>query len=283
MWRHLRDLGGQSRVLRIGRFGFGNHCAAPLWRLIAQRFRCSNQQICPLTTLQSDYASGRDIRACYPRIHCLVFGASRQGRTAAHSQTDARLDLWPLRNPSAPSARMPHNQPSRRSRTGPLPDLLGGAMRNIARVIVLAAVGVLTLGQAHVGQRERPELGALSALRAIVSAQAEYASHNGAYAQSLQALAIPCPTRDRAFISPNLGEDPSVIANYEIYMWPGAPSESADCHGTPMTVAFYAAAVPVGEVADRYPSFGADQHGVIWSDANDAAGSSPSRKGRPTR
>lgn len=155
-------------------------------------------------------------------------------------------------------------------------------MKSAARVVILA-VGLSMLGEVQVGQRERPERGALSALRAIVSAQAAYASRNGGYAQSLEALATPCPMADRAFISPNLGTDPSVIAWYEIYMWPGAPAESTDCHGNPMTTAFHAAAVPIRDSTDHFPSFGVDQHGVIWSDTSDAARRSPLREARPVQ
>jgi len=118
-----------------------------------------------------------------------------------------------------------------------------------------------------------PEARAISALRAVSSAQQVYARTSGGYAQSLRALATACPGFSHGFVSPDVGNDPVIVSGYEIrlHATPQGADGRLDCHGTPSAKAYYATAVPVQPTHVAMRAFAVDQNGAIWYDMTGTA------------
>jgi type IV pilus assembly protein PilA len=124
------------------------------------------------------------------------------------------------------------------------------------------------------------EISAIGSIRAIVSAQAGYASTcgNGGYAPRLTFLNTPAPGTEDAYISPELGSsDAPVKSGYNIALR-GAQNSTAgplDCHGRPTVTDFYASASPqvFGTTGSR--SFAATSTGELWEVEAAAAPAEP--------
>jgi hypothetical protein len=126
-------------------------------------------------------------------------------------------------------------------------------------------VTLIVIAQPNV-QRSEPsyEAQAISALRAIASAQAAYAAANGGYATSLKALAAACSHDSLGFVSPDLAHDPAIKGRYEISVQPVRGAEGpVDCNGVMTSAAYYASARPVGT---PLRAFATDQSGIMWYD-----------------
>jgi hypothetical protein len=152
----------------------------------------------------------------------------------------------------------------------------------VAKTVVagLTVAAVLALAQARVNRSDaNTPARAVGALRAISSAQHSYASTNGGYARSLRALTAPCPGRPSAFLSPDVGNDPTVTGGYEIRLRATAPVADGrrDCNGKPMASGYYATAVPVRPSRGLTDAFAVDEHQAIWYDVTGVAPTPPFR------
>jgi hypothetical protein len=154
----------------------------------------------------------------------------------------------------------------------------------MARTIVgaLTAATVFAIAQPNVRRGDSSaQASALGALRAISSAQATYAAVNGGYARSLRALGAPCPAGARGFISPDLSNDSTMKAGYEIRLatTTSVANGRRDCNGEPVASSYYATAVPV-ERGGVTAAFAVDEDQIIWQDSTGVAPVPPFRETR---
>ena len=97
----------------------------------------------------------------------------------------------------------------------------------IELLIVVAIIGIVGAIAVPALQRARMsgnEAGAIGSLRAINSAETNYAASagRGGYAVLLAVLVLPCPNSTIGFISPDLAVDPSVKSGFQIALSSGA-------------------------------------------------------------
>jgi type IV pilus assembly protein PilA len=141
----------------------------------------------------------------------------------------------------------------------------------IELLIVVAIIGIIAAIAVPALQRARMsgnEAAAIGALRAINSAETNYASSagRGGYAFQLAVLVLPCPNSTIGFISPDLSTDPSLKSGYQIALQVGAPGvpSTSDCNGTGTTTAFYASAVPTSLGVSGGRAFATTPNGTIY-------------------
>src|SRR5918996_5644510 len=89
----------------------------------------------------------------------------------------------------------------------------------VAIIGIIAAIAVPGLLRARISGNEASAIGST---RAVVSAQADYWGLNRGYSTLLANLATSCIMGTPAFISPDLGTDPSVKSGYTFTLAPGA-------------------------------------------------------------
>jgi type IV pilus assembly protein PilA len=150
----------------------------------------------------------------------------------------------------------------------------------IELLIVVAVIGVLASVAVPVLLRARiagNEASAIASLRAVVSAQADYFSLNGAYGNSLSALSATCGALTVPFVSSDLATNGISKSGYTFAVVPGvgASAGSPDTCGAPVSSAFYATATPtaVGLTGNR--GFAADNKLALWQDVTGAAPPQP--------
>jgi hypothetical protein len=149
----------------------------------------------------------------------------------------------------------------------------------------LTVAAVFAVAHIEVNRGERgAQASAIGALRAISSGQSTYAAVNGGYARSLTTLGRGCPTAASGFISPDLGNDPTVRSGYEFRLYPAPPTAPhVDCHGQPTAGAYYVTAVPVERSGGGGYAFAVDQNQVIWYDVTGIAPMPPFHETRTLR
>jgi prepilin-type N-terminal cleavage/methylation domain-containing protein len=143
----------------------------------------------------------------------------------------------------------------------------------VAIIGIIAAIAVPGLLRARMSGNEASAIGSL---RAINSAQSTYASScaQGNYATTLAALVTPPVANGQAFISPDLGTDPTVKSGYTVTLGVGgtaATSGVTSCHTTAVAVfpGYTGTADPVSSsTGTRF--FATDNRGTIFF-ANGAA------------
>jgi hypothetical protein len=123
-------------------------------------------------------------------------------------------------------------------------------------------LGVLVLTTARVGRRDSPESAVIGGLRAVISAQHEYASHNDTYCGTLECLAVPAPGRQTPYVSPDVR---AWLARrgYLLEFYAG-PREGGPRSGSPGVRDFAVVAVPVGPDRAARRAFCADAGSVIY-------------------
>jgi type IV pilus assembly protein PilA len=141
----------------------------------------------------------------------------------------------------------------------------------IELLIVVAIIGIIAAIAVPALQRARMsgnEAAAIGSLRAINSAETNYASSagRGGYAVLLGVLVLPCPNSSIGFISPDLSADPSLKSGYTITLAAGASGlpGATDCNGTATNSAFYATAVPTSLGVSGGRSFATSGSGTIY-------------------
>lgn len=174
---------------------------------------------------------------------------------------DARLNRL-LRN----AVRLSYDRTTREARV--VKTLIGGVT-----VLTVFAFAEISVKKSDTDAETR----AISALRAVSSAQQHYAQTNGGYAQSLGTLARPCTGSSYGFVSPHLGTDPVVVNGYEIrlHAMPHGADRHLDCHSVPTAAAYYATAIPVQRDRGAMRAFAVDQAATIWYDATGTAPTPP--------
>ncbi len=142
----------------------------------------------------------------------------------------------------------------------------------VAIIGLIAAIAIPGLRRAMMSANEASAIGSL---RAISSAQTNFASvaGRGGFAGSLTTLATICPGTSSAFISPDLSADPSNKSGYLVALAPAAASTPglADCNGTPTETAFYATAVPAVAGFSGQRAFATSGGGTIFYDSTGIA------------
>lgn len=129
---------------------------------------------------------------------------------------------------------------------------------------IVAAIAVPGLLRARMAANEAAAIGSL---RAINSAQASYSSAAGAggYARTLRTLAAACPGSSVGFISPDLGNDPSLQSGYRVALTSaGAPPGPRDCNRMPTELDYYATSVPVTAETTGNRAFATSAAGTIF-------------------
>jgi type IV pilus assembly protein PilA len=141
----------------------------------------------------------------------------------------------------------------------------------IELLIVVAIIGIIAAIAVPALQRARMsgnEAGAIGSLRAINSAQTNYAAAagRGGYAVLLAVLVLPCPNSNIGFISPDLSNDPSTKSGYSIALAPGGGAVviAPDCNGTNSQSSFYSTATPVSVGVTGGRAFAATGAGTIF-------------------
>jgi Tfp pilus assembly protein PilE len=153
----------------------------------------------------------------------------------------------------------------------------------IELVLLLAFLGVMgavAWPQWRNIQREHNEAYAIGSMRAIMSAQVDYRSVSGGFADNLATLGKPCPGTPVALLSPQLAMNG---AELDGYIFAAAPSGDAvqgtpDCNGTPTSTGYYATARPVvaGRTGDR--AFAGDHAGMLWQSTDGVPPAQPFAK-----
>ena len=130
-------------------------------------------------------------------------------------------------------------------------------------VVILAAMAFAMLKQARISANESSAIGAM---RAIVGAQASYASFNNGFAGSLEQLSVKCAGMTQPFITEALNRNGVTRSGYIFNVRPGkdAISTKLDCAGTPTHSVFYATAVPEILFDSGSRAFAANTTAVIW-------------------
>ena len=138
-------------------------------------------------------------------------------------------------------------------------------------LLVVAIIGILGAIAAPALQRARMsgnEAAAIGSLRAINSAETNYASAagRGGFAVLLSVLADPCPNSSIGFISPDLSQDPARKSGYDITLTPGgsAVPGQMDCNGVATQSAYYATAAPISVGISGARSFASTGGGTIF-------------------
>ena len=143
----------------------------------------------------------------------------------------------------------------------------------VAIIGLLAALAVPGLLRARMTANETAAVGSI---RAIVVAQASYASTcaRGSYATILQNLAVGPGGSPDGYLSPDLGLTPIPIkSGYLFSVLPGIGSVAGpvDCNGQPSNTTYYLAAVPTTAGATGVRGFATNQGGAIWQDLSGVA------------
>jgi type IV pilus assembly protein PilA len=138
-------------------------------------------------------------------------------------------------------------------------------------MMILGALALALLKQARISGNESS---AIASMRAIIGAQASYASFNTGFAGSLEALARRCPGMTNAFISEDLNHTGVVRSGYVFRVTPGkdAVVTKVDCSGTPTYTVFYASAVPQILYDSGSRAFASNTSSSVWQNT---AGTAP--------
>jgi type IV pilus assembly protein PilA len=144
----------------------------------------------------------------------------------------------------------------------------------VAIIGILAAVAIPSLMRSRISGNEASAIGSM---RALVSAQFEFATLSGGYADDLATLGQACPGSTTPFIGADLGTNNIVKSGFRFVVSPGlgAVAGPVDCFGNPTQTTFYASATPttVGSTGNR--AFATNSAAAIWQDRTGAAPTEP--------
>jgi type II secretory pathway pseudopilin PulG len=139
-----------------------------------------------------------------------------------------------------------------------------------ALIGILVAIGVPQLVRARLAANEA---GAIAALRAISSSEANYATTCGfgGYATDLADLVKPSPSSGHGFLSPDLAANGVRKSGYIMAVAKNADPGTADvvlptCNGaaSPRATSFYSNAIPVSPGGTGTRFFATDTPGTIY-------------------
>jgi prepilin-type N-terminal cleavage/methylation domain-containing protein len=139
----------------------------------------------------------------------------------------------------------------------------------VAIIGIIAAIAVPGLLRARISGNEASAIGST---RAIVSAQVDYWGVTRGYAETLEALADPCPGSDVPFISPDLGTTGVEKSGYIFDMNDGAGAVAPnDCNGTASSTRYYVSATPAAVGTSGNRAFASNPASTIWQDTSGVA------------
>jgi type IV pilus assembly protein PilA len=144
----------------------------------------------------------------------------------------------------------------------------------VAIIGIIAAIAVPMLMRARISGNEAS---AISSIRAIVTAQADFRASNNGFAPDLDKLGAPCPGGMVGFISPDLGANEIVKSGYQFDVVEGESAVAApnDCHGDETITDYYGTAVPVSVGSTGIRAFATNGVGMIWQASDGVPPSQP--------
>src|SRR5438132_6181232 len=153
----------------------------------------------------------------------------------------------------------------------------------VGTIAVLAAIAVPNVLRARIAANEAS---ALASLRVIHTAQSTFASECGGngYAQRLADLVTPPAGSSHAFISPDLGADPTLKSGYVVTLEeenaPGAvdmlpAGASCNASAAPTVSTYWAGAGPLHIGITGQRAFAIDRTGVLYQNLGGAPIANP--------
>ncbi|HUE85190.1 MAG TPA: prepilin-type N-terminal cleavage/methylation domain-containing protein [Vicinamibacterales bacterium] len=141
-------------------------------------------------------------------------------------------------------------------------------------ISVIAATAVPGLLRARISGNEASAIGSM---RAMVSAQLDFAALTQGFADDLATLGSTCPGASTPFISSDLRSNGIAKSGYTFSVVPGAGAVAGpnDCFGNATQTAFYATAVPLSFGFSGSRAFAANSTATIWEDITGAAPTEP--------
>jgi type IV pilus assembly protein PilA len=147
----------------------------------------------------------------------------------------------------------------------------------IAIIGILAAIAVPMLLRARISGNEAS---AISSMRTINTAQANFNALVQGYALDLATLSTSCPN-SHPFISPDLGVNNVMKSGYRFTIGAGDRAQPAtnDCFGNATQTAYYSSATPlsVGRTGSR--AFATNSDGTVWQARNGVPPTEPFASG----
>jgi type IV pilus assembly protein PilA len=140
---------------------------------------------------------------------------------------------------------------------------------------VIATIAIPSLFRARLSGNEASAIGSL---RAVVSAQQDFAALTQGFADDLATLGSICPGSSTAFISSDLTANGITKSGYILTIAPGVGAVAGprnDCFGNPTQTDFYATAVPAAVGGSGSRAFASNGASTIWQDTTGAAPAEP--------
>ncbi len=140
---------------------------------------------------------------------------------------------------------------------------------------VIAAIAIPSLFRTRLSGNEASAIGSM---RAVVSAQLDFAALTLGFADDLATLGTVCPGSSTAFISSDLMANGITKSGYIFTIAPGAGAVAGpknDCFGNPTQTGFYLTAVPSAVGSSGSRAFASNGASTIWQDTTGAAPAEP--------
>jgi prepilin-type N-terminal cleavage/methylation domain-containing protein len=141
----------------------------------------------------------------------------------------------------------------------------------IELLIVVALIGIIAATAIPILLRARMssnEASAISSMRVLITAQADFQAMSRGYADDLATLASTCPGSPAPFISPDLNANDVVKSGYRFAVEAGAGSAVGpdDCFGNATETAYYATATPTSVGVTGTRAFATNRTSTLWQD-----------------
>lgn len=148
-------------------------------------------------------------------------------------------------------------------------------------VAIIAIVAGLAIPGLLRSRMAANEASAIGSLRAILSAEQDFASMHRGFADNLATLAGTCPGMSTPFVPADLSANGVVKSGYAFRVLPGlgGGERPADCFGNPTRSAYYASAAPQMISISGARAFAANASATIWQDTT---GTPPTEPFTPT-
>jgi type IV pilus assembly protein PilA len=133
----------------------------------------------------------------------------------------------------------------------------------VAIIGILAAMAVPMLLRARISGNEAS---AISSLRVVITAQADFRAMTGGFAADLETLANTCPGAQLPFIGGDLAANNVVKSGYRFTSIAGNGSQPgpADCFGSGTVTSYYSSATPVSVGSTGVRAFATNAVGALW-------------------
>jgi type IV pilus assembly protein PilA len=151
----------------------------------------------------------------------------------------------------------------------------------VAIIAILAAIAVPNLLRARMASNEAS---AISTMRTVVTAQANFRAISGGFADDLATLADVCPGTLFPFLGEDLGANDIVKSGYRFTNLPGlgAMPGPNDCFGNATRSSYYASGEPVSNFTGQR-SFATNAASMVWQSSDATAPDEPFIEGPDMR